>query len=240
MSSLLATASQFNSEENNNNNNLQRRTRVNPRTRTIKKRPTTQNKNIEALMRMTADDTDDDDDESGLADFIPMKPELTRQPNGDGIDNKNTDDTFNMEDLIKGNNNNVNVLNPTFPGYNVDNDRNTKTTPAQYTKAHNNPTLTDQHMNEIINGKNRGSLDLGLLSNLENSINNTNSINNANINTNTSDINERLNYIITMLEEQRNTRTGSVTEELILYTFLGVFTIYIVDSFTRFGKSYVR
>ena len=49
----------------------------------------------------------------------------------------------------------------------------------------------------------------------------------------------KLNYMIHLLEEQRDERTGHVTEEIILYCFLGIFVIFIVDSFARVGK-YVR
>jgi hypothetical protein len=50
---------------------------------------------------------------------------------------------------------------------------------------------------------------------------------------------EKINYMIHLLEEQQNEKTNNVTEEFILYTFLGVFMIFIVDSFARAGK-YVR
>jgi transcription initiation factor TFIID subunit TAF12 len=50
---------------------------------------------------------------------------------------------------------------------------------------------------------------------------------------------EKMNHIIHMLEEQQDEKTGNVTEELILYCFLGVFVIFVVDSFARAGK-YVR
>lgn len=50
---------------------------------------------------------------------------------------------------------------------------------------------------------------------------------------------EKLNYMIQLLEEQQDEKTEHVTEELILYLFLGVFVIFVVDSFTRAGK-YVR
>ena len=50
---------------------------------------------------------------------------------------------------------------------------------------------------------------------------------------------EKLNYMIHLLEEQKNEKTENVTEELILYSFLGIFIIFIVDSFARAGK-YVR
>ena len=50
---------------------------------------------------------------------------------------------------------------------------------------------------------------------------------------------EKINYMIHLLEEQQYEKTANITEEFILYTFLGVFVIFIVDSFTRTGK-YVR
>ena len=50
---------------------------------------------------------------------------------------------------------------------------------------------------------------------------------------------QKMNHIIQMLEDQQDEKTGSVTEELILYCLLGVFVIFIVDSFARAGK-YVR
>lgn len=50
------------------------------------------------------------------------------------------------------------------------------------------------------------------------------------------DIIEKLNYMINLLEESQDERTGSVTEEVILYSFLGIFIIFIADSFARVGK----
>ena len=50
---------------------------------------------------------------------------------------------------------------------------------------------------------------------------------------------DKLNYMIHLLEEQKDEKTGHIMEELILYSFLGVFMIFIVDSFARAGK-YVR
>lgn len=50
---------------------------------------------------------------------------------------------------------------------------------------------------------------------------------------------EKINYMIHLLEEQQMEKTANITEEFILYIFLGVFVIFTVDSFTRVGK-YVR
>jgi hypothetical protein len=47
---------------------------------------------------------------------------------------------------------------------------------------------------------------------------------------------EKLNYMTHLLEEQKNERTNNIGEEFVLYTFLGVFIIYVVDSFSRSGK----
>jgi hypothetical protein len=47
---------------------------------------------------------------------------------------------------------------------------------------------------------------------------------------------EKLNYMIHLLEESHDEKTHSVTEEVILYSFLGIFIIFIVDSFAKIGK----
>ena len=47
---------------------------------------------------------------------------------------------------------------------------------------------------------------------------------------------EKLNKMIYLLEEQQHEPTKHITEEFILYTFLGVFIIFIVDSFSKTGK----
>jgi hypothetical protein len=50
---------------------------------------------------------------------------------------------------------------------------------------------------------------------------------------------QKLNYMINLLEEQQDEKTNHVTEEVVLYSFLGIFIIFVVDSFARVGK-YVR
>jgi len=69
-------------------------------------------------------------------------------------------------------------------------------------------------------------------------------INNGNIK-NTSGQNndillEKLNYMIYLLEQQQNEKTDNVLEEFILYCFLGVFIIYVIDGFARSGNNGVR
>lgn len=52
----------------------------------------------------------------------------------------------------------------------------------------------------------------------------------------TSDVEIKLNRLIGLLEDQNKRSTEYITEEIVLYLFLGVFIIYTIDSFTRVGK----
>ena len=53
---------------------------------------------------------------------------------------------------------------------------------------------------------------------------------------NNSDLLKKLDNILYLLEEQQEEKTNLVTEELILYVFLGIFVIYVLDSFVKVGK----
>ena len=50
---------------------------------------------------------------------------------------------------------------------------------------------------------------------------------------------QKINYMVHLLEEQKDQKTNNVTEEVILYSFLGIFIIFVADSFSKVGK-YVR
>lgn len=56
------------------------------------------------------------------------------------------------------------------------------------------------------------------------------------MNTSDNELMRRMNYMIHLLEEQKDEKTDNVNEELILYLFLGIFVIFVTDSFTRVGK----
>ena len=53
------------------------------------------------------------------------------------------------------------------------------------------------------------------------------------------DLLKKLNYMIHLLEDQKDEKVEGITEELVLFCFLGIFIIFIIDSFTRIGK-YIR
>ena len=47
---------------------------------------------------------------------------------------------------------------------------------------------------------------------------------------------DKINYMIHLLEEQANEKTNNVMEEFIMFSLVGVFLIYVLDSFSRSGK----
>ena len=53
------------------------------------------------------------------------------------------------------------------------------------------------------------------------------------------DLVDKINYMIQLLESQKSEKTEGVIEDVVLYSFLGVFVIFLVESFTKVGK-YVR
>jgi hypothetical protein len=70
-------------------------------------------------------------------------------------------------------------------------------------------------------------------------LNSENNYNKQYISASNEELLKKIDHILFLLEEQRETRTNYVTEELILYVFLGIFVIYLVDSFVKVGK-YIR
>jgi hypothetical protein len=57
----------------------------------------------------------------------------------------------------------------------------------------------------------------------------------ANVNLNENLV-EKINYMIHLLEENQDQKSEHVIEEMLLYLGLGVFVIYVLDSFVRIGK----
>jgi hypothetical protein len=47
---------------------------------------------------------------------------------------------------------------------------------------------------------------------------------------------DKINYMIHLLEEQANEKTNNVMEEFVMFSLVGVFLIYVLDSFSRSGK----
>jgi len=123
----------------------------------------------------------------------------------------------------------------------------------EFNKAANQDLKLDKNIN--INKPNIGSLNYEIpksyvdnnnLSNYDKSYN-SNFYNRTMSNNENNKINDisnkqlldKLNYAIHLLEEQHNEKTNYITEELILYLFLGIFIIFVLDTFTKASK-YIR
>ena len=109
--------------------------------------------------------------------------------------------------LSNANNNNANAL------YNLENSNvlgslnSAKNSLASYNESYNIGSTNDQNQNESpVNFDNNNKLL------------------------------KKLDYIIHLLEEQHNEKTNHITEELILYLFLGLFILFVLDSFARASK----
>jgi hypothetical protein len=74
------------------------------------------------------------------------------------------------------------------------------------------------------------------LSNYNESYNYATTSNDNSMNFDNKKLLTKLDYIIHLLEEQHNEKTNHITEELILYLFLGLFILFVLDSFARASK----
>ena len=152
--------------------------------------------------------------ENGLSDFNPIPP-----PSSAGVENTKirenmTTKTESDEYTYAGiNHSNIQkFIPPTAASSNPPKDYYSRFMP-NYDKMYSANTSGMQNLNPYQN-QNHGSSDNDILLN-------------------------KLNYMINLLEQSQDERTNNVTEEIVLYIFLGIFIIFIIDSFVRVGK-YVR
>ena len=113
---------------------------------------------------------------------------------------------------------------------------NTNSNTNSYTNMNNDSNLENSN---VLNGSNLLKKDLANYSDSYKL--NYNSLS-QNIDPHNYDNNKllsKLDYIVHLLEEQHNEKTNYITEELILYLFLGIFILFVLDSFARASK-YVR
>ena len=98
----------------------------------------------------------------------------------------------------------------------------------------NNGPLGNSYYHAYSDKSKMGNVPYYSMDRMQNTVPNSNHV--LNSHSHPDKILEKLNKIIYLLEEQQNEPTKHITEEFILYTFLGVFIIFIVDSFSKTGK----
>lgn len=185
--------------------------------KTIKQKPTTHNESkLSALLKSMdeSSDTDDDNGDNTLANYTGNSESNNSRYNSDirkGMFPPMPQVNYKGEVSPKKTNN-TNISSPDIP---------TSSVSTISTNAYNNmpSTYANQYYKQFVPYINQGSSEMHEEPK--------------------GDLIEKLNYIIDLLEEQQDYKTNSIFEDLILYTFLGIFVIFIVDSFSRSGK-YVR
>ena len=185
--------------------------------KTIKQKPTLHNESkLTALLKSMdeSSDTEDESGDNGLANYTAISGSNNAKNNSDirqGMFPPMPQVNHKGEPSTK-NINSTNIHSPDIP---------TSSVGAISTNAYNNmpSTYANQYYKQFAPYINQGSSELQEEPK--------------------GDLIEKLNYIIDLLEEQQDYKTNSIFEDLILYTFLGIFVIFIVDSFSRSGK-YVR
>lgn len=229
--SLAMYAAPFDNDSNNNknndNNNIDNKKKQ-THNRTQKRYPNLKegynNEKVNSVLQSIHDNSNDEEEDS-LGDFTPPP-----KPQSSGVEKTNNTEQM----LTMGNN----VLTKSLglqplPNYgdsseNLDlnnfdtNYGDTNTVNEYYKKYIPNYNANNSNNRIPIPFYNQGQKQQPSSSYLENDI-----------------LLQKLNYMINLLEEKQDEKTNNVTEEIILYSFLGIFIIFIVDSFARVGK-YVR
>jgi len=160
--------------------------------------------------------------------------------------------TFSADPVILPNTQNANNV---FSQHNQQNQQNNKQIQQTQPILQSKPEQNNREYFESIDTSKHSLLSSNSYSNYQTSYSNEMPIKNMASNTSQPTLNdtnmnnnkqinnvallEKLNHIINLLEKQQVEPTQHSGEEFISYMFLGVFIIYIVDSFTRVGK-YVR
>ena len=221
--SLAMYASEFNNE-NMENNPIQKKREI-ARNKTLKRRdPVKSNANIDVLKKRIQYDDGDDDEDEGLSNFQPLQ-----HPNSAGMERiENSNTTLNINghgtenSMEHGMHERMNAQQNVSYDQNNQNNQNNPNNQEQQEGFTQLPSeYAKQYYQQYVPYFNQGSDD------------------NSPTGVNKDELLTKLNQIIYLLEEQQDEKTGHVTEELILYSFLGIFIIFIVDSFARVGK-YVR
>lgn len=178
----------------------------------------TQNSRVnELLNKITAVDVENDG--SGLANFKPIPlPEITKKKNAieePNTINENFSETEEHEDLHRAAVYNDLPLGPTVR----------KPVDSSNYSANNISLAKLSNYHSVYDPSKQTTAPYYAKMGLANS---TSGLDNKLL--------EKINYMVHLLEQQQDEKTNHVMEEFILYVFLGVFVIFIVDSFARAGK----
>ena len=210
--SLATYASPYNESDNINSNNAIEEKRRH-RNKTLKKRDIkSSNPKVDAMMKQIYSENDEEDNSGGMSDFQPLgAPESVGAMNSErGVDTPQRE-SYDYDAVMKQEMSND---NSNMGSYGDDSNDNNMFHATQQGVMYNGTGQNSYGGQNSYTGQNAHGMDQ-------------------------DELMRKMNYIIYMLEAQKNEKTDNIMEELVLYTFLGVFVIFVVDSFAKVGK-YVR
>ena len=232
MSSLVITAATLDDEYNNNNNSN------NHPNNNSNNHPNNNNNNHPNNNSNNHPNNNNNNNNSNNNNLSSKKNQTYKNKNSQKIDktmlqqlyNSNNDDNYEMGDFVP----------VQQPMQNVNIQQQNLKSNMHYTESLDDDDVVDKSKIEMSKDN---DIYKQFINNYNNStakdFYNSNYSNNLNTSTSNNDLIKRLDKILYLLEEDKNDQNHLITEELILYVFLGVFIIYVLDSFVKAGK-YVR
>jgi hypothetical protein len=239
--SLAMYAAPFNDNSNNINNDndnlINKKRQTHNKTQKMHPRENFTSSNfdknkVNSVLEEIHNTTEDDDDEKG-ANFNPPP-----NPESSGVQRTLTNEA--MQNMTNHNNMNMYKILGKSPQPNYDDENNLELN--NYRTNYGDSKSIDDYYKKMLpnydgtpqkNPVNKQYYNV-------NSNQNSSTMYNDSFNGNSQDILlQKLNYMINLLEEKQDEKTNNVTEEVVLYSFLGIFIIFVIDSFARVGK-YVR
>jgi len=233
--SLAIYAAPFNDENNNDNDNLinkKRQTHNKTQKMYNKESFTTQDnfdkKKVNSVLEEIHNNSTEDSN-TGMGDFNPPPT-----PESSGVQRTITNEA--MQNMTNQNNMNMYKILGKSPQPNNDDDTNNLELNNYRVNYGDNQSIEDYYKKMLPTVKNTPQR------NPVNKLYYNNEVQMQGYNggqTSQDILLQKLNYMINLLEEQQDEKTNNVMEEVVLYSFLGIFIIFVVDSFARVGK-YVR
>jgi hypothetical protein len=233
--SLAMNAAPFDndsSEYNNNDNIINKKRQTHNKTQKKYPKDNFDQEKVNSVLEKIHKNSNMDEEDT-LANFSPP-------PKPESIGVFKTIATEEMQNMNNKQNQNMFRTTGKAPSPNYENDENLELN--NFDSNYANEKSAEDYYSKFIPGYNNNNKNKNPNMNMNNP--NNKQYYNSNFQNMSGDNNndlllKKINYMITLLEEHQDERTNNVTEEVVLYSFLGIFIIFVVDSFARVGK-YVR
>ena len=232
--SLAMYAAPFNENSNYNNDNdneniINRKRQTHNKTQKIYSKENFDTEKVNSVLEKIHSQSNEEEDEDKLGDFNPPPP-----PQSAGVNKTIT--TEQMTNMTERNNQNIFRTIGNAPEPDFENNNNLELN--NFNMNYGDKKTVENYYKNILPNYSKNNLNK-LYYNSNNLSDNSSDSSDSSNSSNQDVLLKKINYMIHLLEEKQDERTNNVTEEVILYSFLGIFIIFIVDSFARAGK-YVR